>query len=580
MNARLPMFSSSHTAGQAAPPATDANGPTRPGLVLGPLLRGARPDELSVWVETDSPCTVEVYGNSASTFSVAGHHYGLVPIPPMAPGTTTYEVRLDGALVWPEPPAQEWRPRISIGPDHRFTIMAGSCRQQAPEPLWFRRSTSGFGDLGPDALATLASEIRDRGRTPPDLLLLTGDQVYADEQHRSVRAGLERRRGGPPPPGRPQVTSFEEYSWLYQQTWSHPLIRWLLASVPSLMIFDDHDVIDDWNTSDRWQRDIGSEHWWADRIRAALMSYWVYQHIGNLTPADREADEVYRSVVDAEDGTAALTALADDVADHGPDRLTRTWSYGHRTDLVDLVVLDSRNARVLDPAGRSMLAPVDWSMLDDLVEGADGRHLLVVTSVPWALPTGIHRLQEWVSHLADDGSTGPMSGAARKVGEMVRQGIDLEHWPAFGTSYEDLRDRLERSLDRAATVTVVSGDVHFGYVASVEDERGRPIHQIVASPLRQVELGYERVARRMIMSRAGRRLLDLIAGRTRTQTSATSFDLLDGPIFDNNIATVTYERDRASVVLERALPGRRSAQPHLDRVAERLIGRWERSAGD
>ncbi|MGW1633884.1 hypothetical protein, partial [Streptomyces anthocyanicus] len=29
-------------------------------------------------------------------------------------------------------------------------------------------------------------------------------------------------------------------------------VRWLLSTVPSCMIFDDHDVIDDWNTSAAW----------------------------------------------------------------------------------------------------------------------------------------------------------------------------------------------------------------------------------------------------------------------------------------------------------------------------------------
>ncbi len=50
------------------------------------------------------------------------------------------------------------------------------------------------------------------------------------------------------------------------------------------MIFDDHDIRDDWNTSDTWRRQMDDQPWWRNRIRAGLASYWVYQHLGNLSP--------------------------------------------------------------------------------------------------------------------------------------------------------------------------------------------------------------------------------------------------------------------------------------------------------
>ncbi len=39
-------------------------------------------------------------------------------------------------------------------------------------------------------------------------------------------------------------------------------MRWLLSTVPSCMIFDDHDVIDDWNTSAAWLADMRATDWW------------------------------------------------------------------------------------------------------------------------------------------------------------------------------------------------------------------------------------------------------------------------------------------------------------------------------
>ena len=74
-------------------------------LRLGPLLRYVDDTSMTVWAETARPCTVEVRcadgsRGAAPTFQIAGHHYALVPVTGLTPGTTTpYEVLLDGAPV-------------------------------------------------------------------------------------------------------------------------------------------------------------------------------------------------------------------------------------------------------------------------------------------------------------------------------------------------------------------------------------------------------------------------------------------------------------------------------------------------
>src|SRR4051794_41950273 len=73
-------------------------------LVLGPLLRYVSDTEAVIWVETDEPCQVEVLGHSDETFCVAGHHFGLVIVEGLEPGSSTeYEVALGGERRWPEP---------------------------------------------------------------------------------------------------------------------------------------------------------------------------------------------------------------------------------------------------------------------------------------------------------------------------------------------------------------------------------------------------------------------------------------------------------------------------------------------
>ena len=73
-------------------------------LVLGPLLRHVSEDTVTVWVETDGPCEVDVLGRTARTFAVHGHHYALVVVDGLDAGTCVeYQVLLDGETVWPLP---------------------------------------------------------------------------------------------------------------------------------------------------------------------------------------------------------------------------------------------------------------------------------------------------------------------------------------------------------------------------------------------------------------------------------------------------------------------------------------------
>ena len=138
--------------------------------------------------------------------------------------------------------------------------------------------------MGVDALAAYATRMFEQDEVDwPDSLLLVGDQVYADDTTRATREWIKARRDVKKPP-KHEVANFEEYTRLYHESWSAPLARWLMSTVPTSMIFDDHDVRDDWNTSQTWRDEIERTSWWHDRERGALATYWIYQHIGNLSP--------------------------------------------------------------------------------------------------------------------------------------------------------------------------------------------------------------------------------------------------------------------------------------------------------
>src|SRR5215208_1850997 len=268
-------------------------------LVLGPILRHVGERDATVWVETDAPCEVEILGHSEPTFSVEGHHYALPTLDNLSPGEThEYEVKLDGERRWPEAGSRFPPSRIrTVDPKAGLEIAFGSCRVSVPhdEPYTLPKDDH---ELGAEvcALRVRGLEMLDEPDDDwPDLLVLLGDQVYADEGAPETREFVKSRRDVSKPPGT-EIADFEEYTRLYRESWSEPVIRWVLSTVPSTMIIDDHDIHDDWNISHSWIDEIRREPWWGERIVGGLMSYWIYQHIGNLSPDRLAEDEEYGRV--------------------------------------------------------------------------------------------------------------------------------------------------------------------------------------------------------------------------------------------------------------------------------------------
>ncbi|MDJ0343668.1 alkaline phosphatase D family protein [Streptomyces sp. H10-C2] len=507
-------------------------------LRLGPLLRYVDENSATVWIEADRPCEAVVAcegdgGGAARTWQVAGHHYALVPVTGLRPGTEApYAVRLDGRQVWP-PPGSPFPPsaiHTSAGGSAPLRVTFGSCRWAAP-------AHHTHDPVGPDALASLAREIVRDGAARPDVLLLLGDQVYADETSQPTRDWLAHRRDLTDPPW-DQVADYEEYTHLYYESWLDPEVRWLLSTVPSCMIFDDHDVIDDWNTSQAWLGTIRSTAWWQERILGGLMSYWVYQHLGNLSPAELAADELFRTVRTAADGTEAVRAFA---ARADADAASVRWSYRRDFGRVRLLMVDSRAARVLEEDRRAMLDDGEWEWVRrQLLSDGSFDHLLVGTSLPWLLPHAVHAVEEWDAALC----RGVRGRRWAERGEKLRQAADLEHWAAFRTSFDALADLFAEvgGGPRApAAICVLSGDVHHAYIA--EAHWPRPVRsrvlQLTCSPIHNSVPATIRAGFRFGWSRAGRWIGRALARHGRLPAPVVRWTRLGGPWFGNQLMTLT-----------------------------------------
>src|SRR5919112_65828 len=397
-----------------------------PKLILGPLLRHVGFSDATLWVETD------------------------------------------GERVWPEEGDPLPPPVIrTIVPDDRLTLAFGSCRVSVPHepPYTLKRGLTMRGGVSGkrfsrDALYVLALRMRRQPSEEwPDALLLLGDQIYADEVSMGAREFIRSRRDTSQPPGE-EVADFEEYTRLYWDAWKNPVIRWLFSTVPSAMIFDDHDVHDDWNTSETWVRQMRRKSWWEERIVGAFMSYWVYQHLGNLSPAELEEDELFGRVQEVEDATRVLREFA--YRAHRTSGGTR-WSYHRDFGRVRLIMMDSRAGRVLDEGERSMLDDKEWAWIEEKA-GGDFDHLLLGTSLPFLLGPGMHYLQAWNEAVC----RGAWGEGLKGWGETIRRSQDLDQWASFHDSFVALADLIHRSgagRRPPASITVLSGDVHHGYLA-------------------------------------------------------------------------------------------------------------------
>ena len=537
-----------------------------PRLVLGPLLRYTGSTQATIWVETDGPCEVAVLGARQRTFAVEGHHYALVVLEDLDEGSVRpYEVELDGERVWPP---DDGRPPSTIHTrehERQARLIFGSCRVGDPEEPPFTLPPSEHPQgFGVDALWSLSRRLQGGGEEWPDCLLLLGDQVYADEASVETRSFMRGRRDVTRPPGY-EVADFEEYTRLYREAWSDPDIRWLLSTVPSTMIFDDHDVIDDWNISEAWVRDIRATDWWDARITGAFMSYWVYQHLGNLAPPELREEALLEAVYEADDGSAALRRAA-----RGFDRDTTASRFAYHRDFgrSRLVVIDSRAARVLEDGARDMVDADEWRWISEKARGSYD-HLIIASTLPVFMLEAIHYLEAWNEAVC----SGAWGGFAARVGEKLRRALDLEHWPAFQRSFTsmlELLHELAESPDGPGTITFIGGDVHTAYIAEISlgDRQQSRVFQIVCSPFRNPLQARERRTIRLLQTRPVTALCRALARSAGIVAPDASWRIVTPVTYDNSIATLQLDERRARVTIRRSAPETETGWP-LEPLHER-----------
>ncbi len=218
----------------------------------------------------------------------------------------------------------------------------------------------------------------------------------------------------------------------YMTTFAQPGYAWLAARVPTLAMWDDHDICDGWGSLPASQLDA---------------------------PVGRVVFDVAREHF----LLLQLGATDDALPDYCHDETGATLSWSLQLPGLTLVAPDLRSERRPD----RVMGTDGWNALRTALDSARPGHVLVLSSVPALGP----RLS-WVEALM------LLTPHAQKYEDDLR-----DQWQsrAHRTEWRAFLHALAATHERGDTpVTVVSGEIHLATRGTMATRTG-PVHQLVAS---------------------------------------------------------------------------------------------------
>ena len=279
-------------------------------------------------------------------------------------------------------------------------------------------------------------DLRDRFVVPNDvdLLLHVGDQVYGDSVFDKAMSII--RLNNPKGKKAQDEAISELYRGLYRKNWTEPTIRSVLANVSNLMIWDDHEIRDDWGSR-------------ADDSNPEKPAY----RIGSL------ARDVYREY---------QRQLWDDAFSSSAPTSSDEQHF-HSWGKIGILFVDQRGGRSFGKDNvRPYLGTRQWN---DIVKQLTGgelskvRALIVVTSVPLVY----------------------LSSSMTDLGDFLVNDL-LDHWshPKYTKEQIEmiraLRDWKDAD-DGQRELLVVGGDVHVGANTDIKHNNKTIFRQLITSPI-------------------------------------------------------------------------------------------------
>lgn len=341
----------------------------------------------------------------------------------------------------------------------------------------------------------------------------------------------------------------------YGEAWSDPPVRWLFSTVPTAMIFDDHEIHAEWRISEGWIEEMYREPWFEGHIRCGLMAYWVFQHLGNLAPADIEREGLLRELMDGEDGGKLLASR---MRGAGRQRGHSRWSFARRFGEAQLIVIDSRAGREVTRGQRELISASEWDWVCEQAS-APASHVVLATSVPLLLAPGLHHVQAWDEALTE-GAWGRLGAG---LGEGLRRLTVMDHWASFQRSFRGFAALLgdlatgEMGEARPASVVVLSGDVHHCYLAEAvfAGSAQIPVWQAVCSGFRKELAPQERLVIALGHRSWAGRWSERLARHAGVPEAGIEWRVTERPAYANQIATLTHRGAHAHVRVDAVVDG-------------------------
>ncbi|HWM25409.1 MAG TPA: alkaline phosphatase D family protein [Chthoniobacterales bacterium] len=326
-------------------------------------------------------------------------------------------------------PGKGEEPRIAYVSCNGFSSAELARDTDEPYGLWRRLAQQ----------QTECSEIPQQEK-PFSLLLMGGDQVYADEIWVSRRCPELQRwnelpydqqsNAKPNAAMRAEIEAF--YDWLYIDRWKDEQMSLMLSSIPSVMMWDDHDIFDGWGSYPKARQECAV---FAKVFQEAARVFDVFQ--------------LRCSTRSRLNGTANHRTLA-----------LRFRGY-------QILVLDNRSERTLE----QIMSDQQWHDVKGWLDGTQKppKNLIVLTAVPvvyrsFAIAEKLFEATPWHEQLEDDVQ---------------------DHWSAKRHEAERMRlimvllNHIDRHKNRCV---ILSGDVHVGALGRIWDaKRGVGLTQIISS---------------------------------------------------------------------------------------------------
>ncbi|WPC72606.1 alkaline phosphatase D family protein [Vibrio porteresiae] len=223
----------------------------------------------------------------------------------------------------------------------------------------------------------------------------------------------------------------------------HP-VQAMLAHLPTYMMFDDHDVTDDWNLTVGWEYAATTQPFARRIIGNALLTYWLFQGWGNEPNRFDAGFHQHMAHFCSSPTTEHHNRLIDSLYQF------EQWHYTTETT-PKMIVLDTRTQRWRSESNMNKPSGLmDWEALMEFQQAILNQDkVLIVSPAPIFGVKFIEALQRVMTWLGK-----PLM-------------VDAENWMAHPGSANTLLSIFTHSRTPTNFV-ILSGDVHYSFAYDIQ----------------------------------------------------------------------------------------------------------------